>query len=87
LGYQHDGSGQADVCDVFESKGASEGIICQLWVNCPLTTKRHVYQPLWVNRKCGHGNVEPFNGRKICFDVSNGRGSNLHPIYEQYKVS
>ncbi len=28
----------------------------------------------------GHGNIESFNGRRIYFNISNGRGSKFHPL-------
>jgi len=40
----------------------------------------HIFK--WVNKGCGHGNVESFNGRRICFNVSNGRGLKFHPPYK-----
>jgi hypothetical protein len=32
-----------------------------------------------MNRGCGHGNIESFSGRRICFNVSNRRGLKFHP--------
>ncbi len=59
-----------------------EGTICSMWWTCPSTIKQHGDTnpyPKWANRGCGHGNTKSFNGRSICFDVANGKGSNFHP--------
>jgi hypothetical protein len=66
-----------------------ENIICLMWWTCLFTTKRHgSTSPYlgWANIGCGHGNIESFNGKKICFNISNGRGLKFHPLQTTQKV-
>jgi hypothetical protein len=72
-------------CNVFKNTSIGENIICLMWWTCPSTTKQHGSAnpyPKWVNRGCGQGNTESFNGKTICFNVSSGRGLKFHPPYK-----
>jgi hypothetical protein len=65
-----------------QNRSIGESIICLMWWTCPSTTKQHgnanLY-PKWVNKGCGHRNTKSFNGKRICFDISSGRGLKFHP--------
>ncbi len=67
---------------MFKGTSTSENNICLMWWICPFTTKQHgSTNPYleWANRGCGHGNTKSFNGKKFCFNISNGRGLKFHP--------
>jgi len=87
LGYQYDGNGQIRII-VCSTHPQVKALFCSIWWTCPSTINRHGSinpYPKWVNKGCGHGNSKPFNGRRICFDISSGRGLKFHPPYKQHK--
>ncbi len=89
LGYWYDGNEWTRVV-VCSKAHPWVNIICLMWWTCPSTIKQHGNtNPCfrWVNKGCGHGNIKSFNGKKICFNISNGRGSKFHPPYKQLRRS
>ncbi len=78
--------GELELQHVFKSTSMGDGTICSMWWTCPppLNNMGDTNPYLeWANRRCGHGNTESFNGKKICFDVANGKGLKFHPPPQQ----
>ncbi len=82
LGYQYDGNGRIRV--VLCSKAHP-------WVKTFLSRYGGLVLPPLNDMEilthipngcigCGHGNFESFNGKIICSNASNGRGSKFHPL-------